>query len=77
MIKIDYIIHTDPKGGYWAEVPDIPGCVTEADTLEELEKMVRDAAEGCILAYLEQMRQQTKLSSKTIKSQGIHAVVSL
>ena len=77
MIKIDYIIHTDPKGGYWAEVPDIPGCVTEAETLEELEKRVRDAAEGCLWAYLEQMRQQTNLSSKTIKSQGRHAVVSL
>ena len=77
MIKIDYIIHTDPKGGYWAEVPDIPGCVTEAETLEELEKMVRDAAEGCLWTYLEQMRQQTNLSSKTIKSPGRHAVVSL
>ena len=59
MIQINYIIHPDPNGGYWAEVPDIPGCVTEADTLEELEKMVRDAAEGCLFAYLEQMRKKT------------------
>jgi predicted RNase H-like HicB family nuclease len=77
MIKIEYIIHTDPKGGYWAEVPDIPGCVTEADTLEELEKMVRDAAEGCLFAYLEQMRQQTTSKTASTKFQGKHAVVNL
>ena len=77
MIKIEYIIHSDPQGGYWAEVPDIPGCVTEADTLEELEKMVRDAAEGCLFAYLEQMRQQTASKPTTTKLQGKHAVVNL
>ena len=77
MIKIEYIIHPDPQGGYWAEVPDIPGCVTEADTLEELEKMVRDAAECCLFAYLEQMRHQTASKPSTAKLQGKHAVVNL
>ena len=28
------IIHEAEEGGYWAEVPDLPGCVTEADTLD-------------------------------------------
>ena len=75
MLQIQYIIHSDPRGGYWAEVPDIPGCVTEADTLEELERMVRDAAEGCLFAYLEQMRQQAPKASAT--SQGTPATVVL
>ena len=77
MIQIKYIIHSDPRGGYWAEVPDIPGCVTEADTLEDLEKMVRDAAEGCLFAYLEKMRQQTKASSEGTLLQGKLATVAL
>ena len=37
------------EGGYWAEVPDLPGCVTEADTLDELKEMLKDAITG----YLE------------------------
>ena len=56
MLEITYIIHEDPRGGYWAEVPSIPGCVTEAETLEELEQMVRDAVEGCLTTYLERLR---------------------
>ena len=57
MLKITYIIHEDSRGGYWAEVPSIPGCVTEAETLEELERMVRDAVEGCLSVYLEKLRK--------------------
>ena len=34
------------NGIYSAEVPDLPGVITEADSLEELEKMVVEAASG-------------------------------
>lgn len=30
-------------GGYFATVPDMDGCITQANTLEELEAMIRDA----------------------------------
>ncbi len=43
------IVHEAEEGGYWAEVPDLPGCVTEADTLDELKEMLKDAITG----YLE------------------------
>ncbi len=43
------IVHKAEEGGYWAEVPDLPGCVTEADTLDELQEMLKDAIAG----YLE------------------------
>ena len=35
-----------PETGYWAEVPSLPGCVSEGETLEECKAMIRDAAEG-------------------------------
>ena len=35
-----------PETGYWAEVPSLPGCVSEGATLEECKAMIRDAAEG-------------------------------
>ena len=37
------IVHKAEEGGYWAEVPDLPGCYTEADTLDELQEMLKDA----------------------------------
>ena len=43
------IVHEAEEGGYWAEVPELPGCVTEADTLDELNEMLKEAIAG----YLE------------------------
>ena len=33
-MKIQAIIHEAEEGGYWAEVPALPGCFTQAETLE-------------------------------------------
>jgi predicted RNase H-like HicB family nuclease len=48
-IKLKVIIHTAEEGGFWAEVPALPGCVTEGDTREELLANLREAVEGCLL----------------------------
>ncbi|MGD9975180.1 MAG: type II toxin-antitoxin system HicB family antitoxin [Desulfatirhabdiaceae bacterium] len=42
------IIHQAEEGGYWAEVPSIPGCATQGDDLRELIENVYDAVEGCL-----------------------------
>jgi len=39
------IIHKAEEGGFWAEVPSLPGCVTQADTLNELKANLREAVE--------------------------------
>jgi predicted RNase H-like HicB family nuclease len=45
-MKISVLIYEDKEqGGYTATVPAFPGCITEADTLEELKANVREAAE--------------------------------
>jgi len=31
-MKIKVIIHQAEEGGYWAEVPAIPGCLTQGDS---------------------------------------------
>ncbi len=49
MNTYNVIVHKAEEGGYWAEVPDLPGCFTEADTLDELSSNVRDA----IALYIE------------------------
>lgn len=37
------IFHKTEQNGYWVEFPDIPGCFTEAETLEEAFLMAGDA----------------------------------
>jgi predicted RNase H-like HicB family nuclease len=39
------IIHKAEEGGFWAEVPSLPGCVTQAETLNELKANLREAVE--------------------------------
>lgn len=47
-MKFAAIIHEAEEGGYWAEVPEIPGCATQGETLEELVENLREAIEGCV-----------------------------
>jgi len=49
-IKLRAIIHVAEEGGFWAEVPALPGCVTQADTREELETNLQEAVEGWLSA---------------------------
>ena len=45
-MKFTAIVHQAQEGGYWAEVPALPGCITEGDTTEELIVNLKDAIEG-------------------------------
>ena len=44
------IIHEADEGGFWAEVPALPGCFTQGESLKELETNIREAIEGWLLA---------------------------
>lgn len=47
-MKIKVIVHEAEEGGYWAEVPAIPGCAAQGETFEELLRNLREAVEGCL-----------------------------
>ena len=47
-MKLKVIVHDAEEGGYWAEVPAIPGCATQGDTMEELLQNIYEAVEGCL-----------------------------
>lgn len=47
-MKLKVIVHDAAEGGFWAEVPAIPGCATQGDTFEELLKNLYEAVEGCL-----------------------------
>ena len=44
------LIHSAEEGGFWAEVPALPGCVSQGETVEELRFNIREAIEGWLLA---------------------------
>jgi len=49
------IVHEAEEGGYWAEVPSIPGCVTQGESLEELKFNLQDALELCLSLDMEEV----------------------
>jgi predicted RNase H-like HicB family nuclease len=56
IMKIKVVVHEAEEGGYWAEVPAIPGCATEGDTMEELMRNLREAIEGCLAVDVSEPR---------------------
>jgi len=47
-MKVKVVVHEAEEGGYWAEVPAIPGCATQGDTYPELLANLYEAVEGCL-----------------------------
>jgi len=47
-LKIKVVVHEAEEGGFWAEVPAIPGCATQGETMEELMANVHEAIEACL-----------------------------
>ncbi|HVG10451.1 MAG TPA: type II toxin-antitoxin system HicB family antitoxin [Thermoanaerobaculia bacterium] len=47
-MKLKVVVHEAEEGGYWAEVPAIPGCATQGESFEELLKNLYEAVEGCL-----------------------------
>ncbi len=48
-IQIDDLkayVHIAEEGGYWAEVPALPGCLTQGETLDEVVENLNDAIQG-------------------------------
>ena len=47
-MKIKVVVHEAEEGGFWAEVPAIPGGATQGDTMDELMRNLHEAIEGCL-----------------------------
>ncbi len=56
-MKLKVIVHEAEEGGYWAEVPSIPGCSTQEESFGELLHNLYEAVEGCLSAVCPGPRQ--------------------
>jgi len=48
VMKLKVVVHKAEEGGYWAEIPAIPGCATQGETFEELLSNIYEAVEACL-----------------------------
>jgi predicted RNase H-like HicB family nuclease len=39
------IVHNAEEGGYWVEVPSLPGCFTQGETIDEAMTNIKEAIE--------------------------------
>ena len=62
-MKLKIIIHPAEEGGFWAEVPALPGCYSQAETVDELQHNIREAIAG----VLEVLREQGREPDSTIQ----------
>ena len=51
------VIHQDPEGGFWGEVPALPGCYSQGETISELKDNIREAIAGVLEVMKEQGRE--------------------
>lgn len=49
-LKYTTRIKTNSDGSYFAEIEELPGCMTEADTREDVVKMLEDAKDAWLEA---------------------------
>jgi predicted RNase H-like HicB family nuclease len=47
------ILIPDQDGGYIAEVPSLPGCISQGETIEEALTNIRDAIKGYLTILIE------------------------
>jgi predicted RNase H-like HicB family nuclease len=62
--RFKVILHPDlENGGYWIECPELPGCSSQGDSVEEALDMVRDAIKGH-LEVEEELKKETPQKRK-------------
>jgi predicted RNase H-like HicB family nuclease len=59
-MKLRVLFHPAEEGGFWAEVPALPGCVSEGETFAETLANVREAAQGWLEADTERAQSDAQ-----------------
>ena len=60
-MTITAVIHEAEEGGYWAEVPSLPGCMTQGETLEGVKAALLEAVSRWMEAASDIARQKAGL----------------
>ena len=53
-LNLNVVFRAEPEGGFTVLVPSLPGCITYGKSIQEAQKMAKEA----IILYLEDMVEQ-------------------
>ena len=53
-MRYSVVVHKAEEGGFWVEVPALPGCYSQGESVEETLRNVRESIE----LYLETLREE-------------------
>ena len=67
------VVHKAAEGGYWGEVPALPGCASQGATVAECRANVAEAAEGCLDVYFEEALKKISGARSTPRRSRVHA----
>ncbi len=59
-MKTKVVVHEAEEGAYSAEVPAIPGCATQGETIEDLVSNLHEAIEGYLAVEVEEPKSTGK-----------------
>lgn len=65
------LIQQDEDGVYVGKVPELPGCLSQGDTLDELMKNIKEAIELCLEV---QREEKQSITTDQIKFVGVQEV---
>ena len=65
-MKIKVVVHEADEGGYWGEVPSIPGCATHGESFEDLLGNLCQAAEGCLSSLYVELKGEPGLEAREV-----------
>ncbi|MBI2667647.1 type II toxin-antitoxin system HicB family antitoxin [Candidatus Woesearchaeota archaeon] len=68
--RFHVLIEQDEDGGYIGRVPELQGCLSQGDTLDELMRNIREAIELC----LEVEKGEKSISEEDIKFVGVQEI---
>jgi predicted RNase H-like HicB family nuclease len=65
----------EEDGGYVAECPAIPGCISEGDTVEQALANIKEAIEGCLESMLVHQQELPEEQPTTVATVDIDVPV--
>jgi predicted RNase H-like HicB family nuclease len=60
-MQFTVLVHEDEDGGYWGECLELPGCISQGETLDEMDSNIREAIELVLEVKMEDGEDLTNL----------------
>ncbi|MEK6867271.1 MAG: type II toxin-antitoxin system HicB family antitoxin [Nanoarchaeota archaeon] len=69
--KFHVLIEQDEDGGYVGRVPELRGCLSQGDTLDNLMKNIKEAIELCLEVETEENKSSYREDTKFVGVQEV------